>query len=121
LSSRGWSRAGAPKPSTRAHTISAALKHLARFEGDPAGYEKKDEEEEPVFLPEPLADEFLARSRDAKKNSPNWISTQKILPRVVAARSSWVAIFASSICATTSIRCCSMFLGKRTGSRCSRR
>jgi len=64
--------------STRAHTISAALKHLARFEADPVAYTRKDEAEEPLYLTEELQTEFLDHSRDVKKNVANWVTTQRM-------------------------------------------
>src|SRR5260370_26928004 len=64
--------------STKAHTLSAALKQLARFEGDPANYGRKPPEAKALYLTEELADEFIAWSRDEKQNSPNWVSTQRI-------------------------------------------
>jgi integrase len=68
--------------STRAHTVSAALKHLPRFEADPSAYARKDEEEDALYLTEELQLEFLAHSRDVKKNVPNWVSTQRIYLKV---------------------------------------
>src|SRR5438128_9703814 len=59
--------------STRAHTVAAALKHLARFESDPHGYAVKPREEAALFLTEELADEFLTHSRDVKKNCAQWV------------------------------------------------
>jgi hypothetical protein len=35
--------------STRAHAVSAALKQLARFEGDPAAYARKPVEHRPLY------------------------------------------------------------------------
>ncbi len=49
--------------STRAHSVTAALKHLARFESDPHGYTVKPREEAPLFLSEELAEQFLTYSR----------------------------------------------------------
>lgn len=64
--------------STRRNSLREALKQLARFENDPGQFERAEEEDQPVFLTEALADEFVAWSRDVKQNSKNWVSTQKI-------------------------------------------
>ncbi len=64
--------------STRAHTLSAAMKHLARFEADPAAYTRKPERADPVLLTEELMEEFLTYSRDVKKNSGQWVITQRM-------------------------------------------
>lgn len=64
--------------STRTHTVSAALKRLARFEGDPAGYVRKPVEHDALYLTGQLRDEFLAHSRDVKKNVSNWVTTQRM-------------------------------------------
>jgi len=64
--------------STRAHTVTAALKHLSRFESDPHGYAVKPREEAALYLTEELADEFLAHSREVKKNCAQWVTTQRM-------------------------------------------
>ena len=68
--------------SPRAQTVSAALKHLPRFEADPSDYIRKDEEDDPLYLTNELQLEFLAYSRDVKMNVPNWVSTQRIYLKV---------------------------------------
>lgn len=64
--------------STRAHALTQALKQLARFEADPVAYTRKERVEAALFLTQALVDEFIEYSRDVRKNSANWISTQRI-------------------------------------------
>src|SRR6266852_5670009 len=64
--------------STRAHAVSPALKHLARFEGDPAAYARKPVEHKPLYLTDELRDQFLDYSRDVKQNVSNWVTTQRM-------------------------------------------
>src|SRR6266849_6568370 len=64
--------------STRTHAVSAALKHLARFEGDPAVYGRKPVEHQPLYLTDELRDGFLDYSRDVKQNVSNWVTTQRM-------------------------------------------
>ena len=67
--------------STRAHGLAAAIKQLARFEGDPGAYGRKTKEDEALLLTAELQDQFLSWSRYVKQNSPNWVSTQRIYLR----------------------------------------
>ncbi len=64
--------------STRAHAVSPSLKHLARFEGDPAAYARKPVEHKPLYLTDELRDQFLDYSRDVKQNVSNWVTTQRM-------------------------------------------
>ena len=64
--------------STRTHALTQALKQLARFEADPMRYTRKEEVEDALFLTQELVDEFIEYSREVRKNSANWISTQRI-------------------------------------------
>ncbi|ATB32665.1 hypothetical protein MEBOL_006154 [Melittangium boletus DSM 14713] len=65
--------------STRAHSLRAALQHLARFEADPEGYRPSGEPHEaPIYLDEALALEFLTWSRDVQKNTPKWVGEQRL-------------------------------------------
>jgi integrase len=63
--------------STGCHNVRAAVKQLERFEANPAGYSPRgDEPEAPIYLDEALCSEFMAFSRDVKKNSPGWLRKQ---------------------------------------------
>ncbi|MBF5043182.1 tyrosine-type recombinase/integrase [Aggregicoccus sp. 17bor-14] len=66
------------KVSTRAHSASAAVEQLRRFEADPSHYSPGGGPSgEPLLLDEHLAQAFLFWSRDEKKNSREWLEKQK--------------------------------------------
>jgi len=66
--------------STRAHSRRAAIKQLERFEANPDAYNPRgDERPEPIYLDKPLSEEFLAYSRDEKKNTTAWVTEQRAL------------------------------------------
>jgi integrase len=68
--------------STRAHSLDPALKHLARFESDPARYRPSGVDgAEPLYLTPDLVREFLAWSERPEKdggrgNTPEWRQKQ---------------------------------------------
>src|ERR1700736_306169 len=66
--------------STRAHTERAALEQWKRFQADPENYDPRGEQRpDPIQLDKQLAEEFLAYSRDEKKNTQTWRTEQRKL------------------------------------------
>ena len=63
--------------STRAHTLKAAMRHLERFESDPAQYEPATVDPDPVLLTKALATEYLAWSKKERGNSRDWVRKKK--------------------------------------------
>ncbi len=64
--------------STGAHSERAALKQLDRFEANPDAYDPRgDVRPDPIYLDKKLSEQFLAYSREEKKNSKSWVSWQK--------------------------------------------
>ncbi|HYG68628.1 MAG TPA: tyrosine-type recombinase/integrase [Anaeromyxobacteraceae bacterium] len=65
--------------STRSSSYKAALQHLQRFEADPEGYcangLKKDEQR--LVLDDVMVDDFIAFSRDEKRNTAEWVTKQR--------------------------------------------
>jgi integrase len=66
--------------STRSHSHRAALIQLDRFDADPEGFDPRGTPtEEPIYLEETLSEEFLAWSKDEKKNTREWRAKQRSL------------------------------------------
>lgn len=66
--------------STRSHSHRAALIQLDRFDADPEHFDPRGAPaEEPIYLDETLSQEFLAWSKDEKKNSRSWRTKQRSL------------------------------------------
>lgn len=63
--------------STRATSLRAAMKHLERFEADPAGYEPSNTGPDPVFITKDLVREYLVWSRDERGNTRDWLRKKK--------------------------------------------
>lgn len=64
--------------STRCTGIRAALKHLERFEADPAGYDPRvASQSDPLYLDHALVKEFLTWSRHERKNTKEWVRDQR--------------------------------------------
>ncbi len=70
--------AGTPyKRSTRAHTLAAAMKHLARFEANPQKYDPRGVTSSPLVLDAELVKGYLEYSAVELKNSRGWLRKQR--------------------------------------------
>jgi site-specific recombinase XerD len=64
--------------STRCHAPKQAYEQLRRFEADPESYSPNGARKKaPLYLDTALAAEFLEWNRDIKKNSMQWLTTQR--------------------------------------------
>jgi integrase len=64
--------------STKRHTLDAALTEWTRFEKDPDGYQAGGTPAaEAIFLDNDLSEDFLAWSKNERKNSKGWLRQQK--------------------------------------------
>jgi hypothetical protein len=63
--------------SLRRSTATAALEELVRFEKDPANYQPALPKRVGVYLEKTMVEDFLAWSRDVKRNSEEWRREQR--------------------------------------------
>jgi integrase len=65
------------KVSTRCHTETAAVAQLRRFEANPSAYRPDGDTGERLKVDDDLIDAFLDYSRDVKRNTEQWVGTQR--------------------------------------------
>jgi integrase len=65
------------KVSTRAHTETAAVAQLRRFEANPSAFRPAGDVGPRLVLDDDLIEAFLAHSLEVKRNTPKWVRDQR--------------------------------------------